>query len=307
MGERAIKKVIVLSASGNIGRPIVEALIAHPSNFQVSAVTRDKSKSFFPDRVTVLESDYSPDSLRSIFAGQDAVVSTMAPTSVAHQGQIIDVAIECDVVRFLPTEYGVDTSNSELLEKYLPIVKSKPEIVKYLRSKEDRISWTCIINGSFFDWSLRSPMVWNIPEQKAVIFDGGDKEFEATTLKQVALTVAAVLSPECQAATANRYVYVNSFTLTQNQVLAALEKTTADKFEVKHESVGDWHREAIEAVERDPKSRVGMSKMFVANIYNVGGLNQYSKYSGGLWNDRLGLPKPGLQEVVDSFVKENSA
>ncbi|KAK4505521.1 hypothetical protein PRZ48_003484 [Zasmidium cellare] len=299
MEEREIKKVIVLGASGTVGRPIVEALLAHPSNFQVSAVTRDKSKSSFADEVTVLESDYSPDSLRTIFTGQDAVVSTMAPTSVAQQDEIIDIAIECKVARFLPTEYGVDTSNAELTEKYLPIVRSKPEIVKYLKSREDKISWTAIINGSFFDWALRSPLVWNIAQRKALIFDGGEHEFEATTLAQVGRAVAAALSPGCQAATANQYVYVNSFTLTQHKVLAALKKATGETFEVRHEKVVNFHREAVEELENDPKSGAGMSKMFVANIYNIGGLNRYSKYPGGLWNDRLGLPEEDLQEEKD--------
>jgi len=57
-----------------------------------------------------------------------------------------------------------------------------------------------------------------------LIFDGGNRPFSVTNLSQVANAVVAVLlKPED---TANQFLYVDSFTATQNEILDVLEKTT---------------------------------------------------------------------------------
>jgi 5,10-methylene-tetrahydrofolate dehydrogenase/methenyl tetrahydrofolate cyclohydrolase len=74
-----IKTVMVIGASGSVGPPIVEALLA--SGFSVSALTRASSNSTFAAGTKVVKADYSPDSLLEAFKGQDAVISTIATFS----------------------------------------------------------------------------------------------------------------------------------------------------------------------------------------------------------------------------------
>lgn len=68
------------------------------------------------------------------------------------------------------------------------------------------------------------------------VFDGGDVPYEASNLAQIGRAVAAILSPDHFEKTSNQYVYINSFTLTQNSVIKALEKATGSKFKVTHMS-----------------------------------------------------------------------
>lgn len=183
-------------------------------------MTRDKNKKSYPTEVTVFESDYSPASLKSIFKGQDASVSTMASSSDSQQDDITGIAVEANVVHFLPATYGIDTADADLVNKFILIAKTKPEVVQYLKSKQDNTSWSAVIVGAFLDRSLSKPgaMGWNIPDRNAVIYDGGDQEYAAMNTLQIGRAVAAMLSPECQAVTADQYVYIDSFTLTQNKV-----------------------------------------------------------------------------------------
>ena len=148
MANKQIKNIIVLGATGNSGLPIIKALVEHPAKFVVTAVTRDKTKAQFPTPVKVIESDLSPESLREIFKGQDAIVSCVAAPLVPYQDEIVNAAIDCGVSRFLPSEFGIDSANPSARE-YLPSIGKKNEVIDYLKTKEDKISWTAVIVGSF--------------------------------------------------------------------------------------------------------------------------------------------------------------
>lgn len=99
-----------------------------------------------------MESDYSFASLVDVFKGQDAVVSTLATLSVQQQLGIIDAAVAAGVKRFLPSEFGSDTSVDDEVD-VAPFLSDKQEVVKYLRTKEaDGLSWTALCTGPWIDW-----------------------------------------------------------------------------------------------------------------------------------------------------------
>ncbi len=99
----------------------------------------------------VYRTDYSNSSLLAAFKGQDAGVNTITMPLFSDQKGIITAAIEAGVNRYLPGEFGIDTSKRTTVE-IVPFLKVKPEVVSYLRSVEDKITWTSIITGPFFDW-----------------------------------------------------------------------------------------------------------------------------------------------------------
>lgn len=145
-------------------------------------------------------------------------------------------------------------------------------------------------------------MGWNLPARKATIFDGGDYEYEATNLAQIGHAVAAVLKPGNLESTKNQFVYINSFTVTQNRVLAGFEKLIGQKFEVKEGDVQELGRKGLESAKREG-GRAGVLDTITATFYGNGKLNDYSK-TRGLWNERLGLPVEGLEETLAKIVEE---
>jgi uncharacterized protein YbjT (DUF2867 family) len=309
----SIKNVIVIGASGSVGPHIVSSLLEN--GFAVSVLTRLTSSATFPSSVTVHRTDYSKTSLVEAFKGQDAVVSTIASYSTHQQVDIIDAAVTAGVKRFIPSEYGVDTSLPQIAE-LLPLALEKQKTVGYLRTKEaSGLSWTAVIVGGFFDWALELPgiMGWDVAGRKATIFDGGGVEYEVTNVAQIGRAVAAALSADRLEDTKNRYIYVNSFTITQNQVLASLEELTGDQFAVTGKTKAELVKHGLEVVKRAGGKVDGSDKeytaatlgLITAAIYGHGGFNDYSK-TKGLWNKRLGLPKEDLKATVARIVNNTS-
>ncbi|KAH7129446.1 hypothetical protein B0J13DRAFT_564088 [Dactylonectria estremocensis] len=302
MTSSLIKNVAIIGAGGNVGKSTIKALLAE--DFVVTGLTRDSSKAVLPQGVRQIKTDYSRESLLSALSGQDAVVSTVGSVvpgeALAFQKTIIDVAVAAGVRVFIPSEYGIDTSDPTAAT-YIPFLKDKIDSLNYLKTKEDKISWTAIISGGMFDWGLNIPGFggWNVQARTATIFDGGDIPFEATNLDQVGRAIAKSLKNHDL--TKNQYVYVNSFTVTQNDVLKALEKATGASFEVSHETVdGLWQDGATQVKDGNP---FGVLSMIAGSVYGKGGLANFSA-TKGLWNEKLGLPQENLGEVLKTYLSK---
>lgn len=104
-----------------------------------------------PAGTTVYRTDYSESSLLLAFRGQDAVVNTITIPDYEEQKKMIDIAVLAGVKRFIPAEFGIDTSKQTTVE-IMTFLEMKPRIIQYLRSIQDKITWTGIITGPFFDW-----------------------------------------------------------------------------------------------------------------------------------------------------------
>jgi hypothetical protein len=141
----------LLQAGGNLGPSILKAFL-ESSSFNTTVLSREGSQSTFPEGVKVVRANYdSVDSLTSAFKGQDAVLSVVGGTALGDQQKLIDAAIAAGVKRFIPSEYGSDTTNEELV-KLVPVFKAKVSTIDYLKSNEDKITWSTVITGPFFDW-----------------------------------------------------------------------------------------------------------------------------------------------------------
>jgi uncharacterized protein YbjT (DUF2867 family) len=300
MSEALIKKVVVVGASGSVGRSTITALLEE--GFQVTGVTRESSKATLPEGVTHVKSEYSEATLREAFQGQDAVISTIGSITPGEaltlQKPLIDAAIAAGVKVFFPSEYGIDTSDPSAQE-YIPFLADKIQTLNYLKAQQNKISWTAIVSGSMFDWGLDIPGFGglNIPAGTATIFNGGDISYEATNLSQVGRAIAKCLKkPDL---TKNQYVYVNSFTVTQNRVLAVIEKVAGKKFTVSESTVEELWADGAETLKAGQP--MGVLAMIAGAIYGKGGLAQFS-VTKGLWNEKLSLPQEDLDEIVKGYL-----
>lgn len=279
------------------------------AGFTVSALTRDASKSTFPAEVRIIVSDYTSESLTEAFRDQDAIVSTVGTYSTTEQLRIIDCAVNAGVKRFLPSEFGIDTSDPRIVD-VLPPAKMKYDTVQYLKTKQEKLSWTAVIVGGFFDWALMvGALGCDIRNRKVTVFDGGDKSCEFTNIETIAKTVAAVLSADHYDETSNRYVYVNSFTVTQNQIVTELEKATGASFARTHVKAAEVAEEArrqlatgeFESIGGSPYVK-GSVSLITAQVHNLDGLNHYSQ-TRGLWNQRLGLAEEDFEATIREVVR----
>ena len=146
-----------LQATGNLGPAVVRALL--DSGFTVTALTRANSTSTVLPGVKVHKVDYSsPESIAEAFKGQDAVVSTIATAGLGQQQAIVDAAIKAGVKRFIPSEFGVDTTTvgggaAKILEGKIALQGALAKAAE----ENKGFSWTGISTGMFFDWVYCSP------------------------------------------------------------------------------------------------------------------------------------------------------
>ncbi|KAK5996947.1 hypothetical protein PT974_02295 [Cladobotryum mycophilum] len=297
------KNVAVLGASGNLGPYFLSAL--KEAGFNVIAVVRTSSKATFPADVEVRKSDYTFDSLVSIFKGQDALVSPIAASDLAVQKTIIDAAIAAGVKRILPSEFGGDTS-LQGLAKHLPFASSKKDIFTYLKSKESQgISWTTVYTGIFLDWlgqalELGQGIIgFDLDNFKATRFDSGEERSDSTNIATVAKAVVAIL--QNADLTHNQQVYVHSHRLTQNQVIAAIERIAGKKLNISEASSLELAEQGRAEMARG-ELRSGSLNLVTAAIYAPWGFADFGGRSVA-WNEALGLPEEDLDATIERVLK----
>ncbi|OAL54750.1 NAD(P)-binding protein [Pyrenochaeta sp. DS3sAY3a] len=291
-----VKSVLVIGAGGNVGRQAIKYLAIE--GFEVSGLTRESSGVKLPAGVKHIKTNYSQKSLEEAFKGQDVVISTISGDGLALQKTIVDAAIAAGVKIIFPSEYGVDTS-LPIAAEAIPFLQTKIELLDYIKNRQDQISWTALVAGSLFDWGLDIPSFGGIDvaARAATIYDSGDVPYEATNVEQVGRAIAAALKQPN--AIKNKYVYVNSFTVTQNQVVRGLEKATGNKFTVSHDSVDNLRKGGFKQLEDG--SFFGMLALIASAFYGKFGVADYST-TKGLWNDTLGLVQEDLDSSLASYI-----
>ncbi|MCJ1432691.1 hypothetical protein MMC27_002048 [Xylographa pallens] len=225
-----IKKVVLVGAGGAVGPAILAELVS--AGFSVTVFTRAGSKTSLPSSVKIAEVDFDSESaLTSALKGQDAVVSTLGAMAMAAQTNVINAAIAAGVKRFIPSEFGSDTTNPKA--RALPVYRDKVAAEDFLAKKasEGAITYTLVFNGALFDWGMMIPFILNLGGKSAELYDGGDRPFSTSKTTTVGKAIAGILSHYEE--TKNRPVYIQDAIVTQNKLVALGEKLTGSKFDTK--------------------------------------------------------------------------
>ena len=124
--------------------------------------------------------------------------------------------------------------------------------------------------------------------------------FSATNLATIGDALVALLSkPDLLEQSANKYIFVSSFTTTQNEVLKVLEELTNAKWAVEKVDATAAHAEAVAKVAKGDYSAA--RTMIQASILSKEQLSDLRPL--GLWNDKLGLRKESLEEEVQKVLQ----
>jgi len=289
-----------------VGTIFVEKFVKS-QRFNVYVLTREESTSVFPSGVHVLKTDYTVASLTSLLSSShiDAVVSNLnGPALGAPQIALIDAAKAAGVKRFFPSEFGSDTTNEKVLE-LVEFFKGKKQVVDHLKTKEgDGFEWTSLITGGFLDWGLRqSFLAVNIKEHKFYRWDSGAVPFSATNIPTIAKAIINLLSSSDRlGATANKYVFIASHTITLNELFDSVRKATPGE---------EWTVEHVDSKATAAKARDEFAK---GNFYAAFDLIKYITFAEGLGdlgdfrkvvsNDLLGLEKEDLDADVKRVIEE---
>ena len=138
---------------------------------------------------------------------------------------------------------------------------------------------------------------FDLKTKTATICDPGDTMTNFSILDAVGQATVGILAHAAE--TANRYVFINSFRATQNDILSALETVTGEKWNIKNTTCED-------------ESRIGKEKMEKGDWNGVGHAIMGASYSGGKYdfaqgreldNQLLGVPHlEDLENIVELIV-----
>ncbi|TKA72326.1 hypothetical protein B0A55_06751 [Friedmanniomyces simplex] len=214
--------------NGTLGPPVITHLLN--LGVALTLLTRhpDTTAQHYPPPIQVLQTDYtSVDQLTATLrqaggdggsGGVDSLVILINRDELESQIRLIDAAIAAGVPHIVPSSFGIDSSSPEV--SALPQIRAKMEMERYLVGKAEAglVSYTGVNTGLFFDWGLEVPGIpVNLKGGPTFRADGGDVALSVSTLDLIGRAVAqAVLQRE---EARNRFLYVHSAAVTQNQLL----------------------------------------------------------------------------------------
>ncbi|KAF2148239.1 NAD(P)-binding protein [Myriangium duriaei CBS 260.36] len=299
----SIKNVVLVGADGKLGPSILQGLVAEGFKVTVFKRAGSKSPSDYPSSVSVvrIKDEFPVDELTKALQGQDAIVVTTAGSQVEVQKRLAEAGANAGVKRFIPADFGSCDSSMDKVQELVPLYIQKSEIRDYLTNlanKNDKFSWTSIVPGHFFDWSLEFLHLW-IKEKRGDILDDGETKFSIATLAQVARATAAVLKKPNE--TINKIVYVQSFCINQNELVKAVEKATDSKWTWTHLKSDDFEREKKPLADKGDHEAIEDLVWYLGTLYS----NWESKDNFAM--DLLGLKNEDLNEAMKKAVAQETA
>lgn len=134
---------------------------------------------------------------------------------------------------------------------------------------------------------------FDIGSRKATIYNDGNTPLPSTLLSTVGAAVASLLKRP--SLTANKNIYLSDYTVTQNELLAALEKATGgEKWEVSHRTAEETRATGFEKLGKHDYS--GIADLIIASVYGPDFVDYTADHE--LADKLLELPKPDSLDVV---------
>ncbi|KAF2825635.1 oxidoreductase CipA-like protein [Ophiobolus disseminans] len=292
-------RVALAGATGNLGRPILSALLS--AGYPVTVLTRTGSTSSKPTshaNLTIESVDFtSVASLTPALRGIQVVVCCFATSALDSQNPLIDAAVAAGVTHFIPADFGMDTQNP--LAVQLPIGKIKAENHEYLREQTKAhpgFSWTAIANGWFLDWVLEMGLIVDLTKHTATLYNGGDVVFSATTLADIAKAVIGVI--ENQGEIANRVIYVHSATVTQNQLIQYAKDKDGKEWKTVEKSTEAVRKESYDELEKGDGADVEAATLGFCIVA------LFDKEYGCDFSERLANDVVCVKEMTEQGVRE---
>ncbi|KAJ9156849.1 Isoflavone reductase [Coniochaeta hoffmannii] len=298
----SIKTVTLVGATGNLGGPVLDALAAS-GHFTLTVLQRQSSKSVpsQPVAVTRVSDAWDVPELTSALHGQDAVVACFPLRNTEDHLRLATAAAAAGVRRFIPADFGSVDARSARARELVGLfgrkvaVRERLEELVAARSGGGEFSWTSLVPGHFFDWGLREGFLhFDLKERKALILGDGNAKMSNSTLAQVGRAVVQVLLRPGE--TANRVLLIQSFCVSQNEILRSLEKATGAKWEVEHADLEKFVKEHKERADAGDKGSVE-NLVFALGVVE-GNWEGHEDFA----MDLLRLKNEDLDEVVKDVV-----
>lgn len=306
MATQLPSKLLIIGATGNIGKHIANAVIfAEPRIASQILVLTSLATASSPEKQTLLSSwksqgvsvitgdISSADDVRNAYSGVDTVISCLGRNAIASQIELLKLAeASKDVKWFFPSEYGTDIEYNASSKDEEPH-QNKLRVREFIRDDVKRIKCTYIVTGPYPEMYLTlSPAApeaggFDLKSKKAIIVESGEGKIGFTSMPDVGKLVAAALrSPEVSM---GKVLKVQSFVTTPNAIVEELEKQTGTNWSVQHRSM-----ESLRKVEKESwNSNNPLATLYTLRRIWAEGGTLYDKTD----NELLGLTPEDMESL----------
>ncbi|KAK7437202.1 hypothetical protein CaCOL14_000094 [Colletotrichum acutatum] len=220
---KPIKNIAVFGANGALGEVLIPALLQ--ADFDVTCITRFGSQKSLPAGVHARLSDYSNvEALTKVLEGQDAIVEAFNPAAASYQTNILQAALAAGVRHIVTPDFSGNTFHPNAKETLIfdPKLTAQRELERIVAESNGLLSWTAIITGPWYDWTIERGIFWINKEGRTITrYGSGDQRCSISrrALNGEAL-VAVLTNPEKYR---NRAAYFASHTISTNQLIALID------------------------------------------------------------------------------------
>jgi hypothetical protein len=182
----------------------------------------------------------------------------------------------------------------------VPLFANKTELRSYLTDltkKNEGFTWSSIVCGHFFDWDTAFLHLWP-KEKRADIVKDGTLKASYSTLARVGEATSRILQRPAE--TANRVLFIQSFCVTQPEIVKAFEKASGSKYEVAWLDADSYERE--QKAKRDEGDKDALENLVWLLGAIEGNWEERDEFAMGL----LGLGNEDLDDAAKKVVKDNS-
>ncbi|KAL2213735.1 hypothetical protein CC79DRAFT_1327635 [Sarocladium strictum] len=215
----------------------------------------------------------------------------------------------------MPNVYSTDiVLNNQALGDEVIIGSMLRKLLQDIDAAGD-ISWTVLVCGLWYEFSLASPPDWlgfDLKNRKVELFDDGRRKINVSTWPQLGRAVASFLSlqklPQDEQDTTSttladfskKPLYVSSFLIDQRTILDSVERVTGTQdsdWTITHENTSERVAAGMKAFGAGiPR---GMAKAYFARLHFPG---NEAVYEDKLHNALLGLPKEDLDVATKAAI-----
>lgn len=212
---------------------------------------------------------------------------------------MIDAAIAAGVKLFIPAEYTVNSRDT--LAQAQPMMASVVAIQKYLATKEDQIAWFVINCGALLEFVLDHPVILDIDNHAATLWDGGEGAISLSNIPLLARAVSAVLKQPDRVV--DHRLKVHGGTITQNRALEIAKQTSIQEWTTEQADSQTAYTAAFKSLSDGSAKTQGQLMAVLLTAYNAASFGRCDGHFESAYaepdNDWL-----GVKEFADGETEE---
>ena len=291
------RKIALVGASGNIGRPTLSALLSQNIH-TVTVIQRPESTTSFPAEVIVKKGSFDDEEfLDAAVDGQDVLVLQLPRTVTGVRAGLIRAAAKAKVQYVLPVEFGT-APDTKITEEFDHLAEKR--VWRALISELGVSSWIAVVTNPWLDLGLRAGG-WglHIKERRATLWEGGNTKMNTSTLKRSGEATAELLSLSDAELHKfrNRAFFVSSCYVSQKDIFRSVlraTETTEKDWEVTTPTAEDVIKESDKALKAGDFMKSFLDKYYMTHLRQGFG----GDYNEKVDSKDLGFPDEDLDKIV---------